>query len=194
MICLRLLGHWDRGFESHSRHGCLCVRLFCACVVPCVGSGLATGWFLVQGVLPSVKNDYETEKEARTLNGLEEPLKKKALRRNITHIKTLNLFMQFSYQCEDWNRIQQLYRSTFTSRWQPWQPCMLSELRSNLRNIFWIFLSKPSRGCLLHASFLLGLLFERGNVFLRNVDWLRSDHTESYPRKYNSSSILVCTG
>jgi hypothetical protein len=23
------LEHWDHGFESHSRHGCLCVRLFC---------------------------------------------------------------------------------------------------------------------------------------------------------------------
>jgi hypothetical protein len=32
----------------------VCVRLFCVCVVLCVGSGLATGWSLVQGVLPSV--------------------------------------------------------------------------------------------------------------------------------------------
>jgi hypothetical protein len=32
------------GFESQSRHGCLCVRLFCVCVILCVGSGLATGW------------------------------------------------------------------------------------------------------------------------------------------------------
>jgi hypothetical protein len=39
-------------------------------------SGLATGWSLAQGVLPSVKNDYGTE-EAWALNGLEEPLKKK---------------------------------------------------------------------------------------------------------------------
>jgi hypothetical protein len=30
------------------------VRFFCVCVVLCVGSGLATGWSLVQGVLPSV--------------------------------------------------------------------------------------------------------------------------------------------
>jgi hypothetical protein len=37
------------------------VRLFCVCVVLCVGSGLATGSLLVQGVLPSVKNDYGTE-------------------------------------------------------------------------------------------------------------------------------------
>jgi hypothetical protein len=30
-------------FESHSRHGYLYARLFCACVVLCVGSGLETG-------------------------------------------------------------------------------------------------------------------------------------------------------
>jgi hypothetical protein len=29
-----------------------CVRLFCVCVVLCLGSGLATGWSLVQGALP----------------------------------------------------------------------------------------------------------------------------------------------
>jgi hypothetical protein len=29
----------------------VCVSLFCVCVVLCVGSGLATGWFPVQGVL-----------------------------------------------------------------------------------------------------------------------------------------------
>jgi hypothetical protein len=52
------------------------MRLFCVCVVLCLGKGLATGLSLVQGVLPSVKNDYGTEKEG--LNGLEEPLKKKS--------------------------------------------------------------------------------------------------------------------
>jgi hypothetical protein len=30
------------------------VRLFCVCVVLCVGSGLAKGWSPVQGVLPTV--------------------------------------------------------------------------------------------------------------------------------------------
>jgi hypothetical protein len=43
MHSLPPLEHWDRGFESHSRHGCLYVRLFCVCAVLCVGSGLATG-------------------------------------------------------------------------------------------------------------------------------------------------------
>jgi hypothetical protein len=52
---LRPLEHWDRGFESHSRHGCVyCVRLFCVCVVLCVGRGLVTGWSPVQGVLLTV--------------------------------------------------------------------------------------------------------------------------------------------
>jgi hypothetical protein len=30
------------------------VRLFCVCVILCVGSGLATGWSPVQGILPTV--------------------------------------------------------------------------------------------------------------------------------------------
>jgi hypothetical protein len=32
----------------------VCVRFFCACVVRCVGSGLATAWALVEGVLLTV--------------------------------------------------------------------------------------------------------------------------------------------
>jgi TorA maturation chaperone TorD len=48
MNVLRPLEHWDRGFESISRHECLC--LFCVCI----GSGLATGWSPIQGVLPTV--------------------------------------------------------------------------------------------------------------------------------------------
>jgi hypothetical protein len=34
----------------------VCVRLFCVCVVLRVGSGLATDWCPIQGVLPSVYN------------------------------------------------------------------------------------------------------------------------------------------
>jgi hypothetical protein len=65
MNCLCSLERLNHGFELHSRHGCLCVRLFCVCVVLCLGSGLATGRSLIQGVLPSVKNDYKTEEEVR---------------------------------------------------------------------------------------------------------------------------------
>jgi hypothetical protein len=54
----------------------VCMRLSCVCVVLCLGSGLAAGSSLVQGLLLSVKNDYGTEQEAWALNGLEEPLKK----------------------------------------------------------------------------------------------------------------------
>jgi hypothetical protein len=40
---------------------CVCVRLFCVCVVLCLGRGLATGGSLVQGVLPSVYRSKENE-------------------------------------------------------------------------------------------------------------------------------------
>jgi hypothetical protein len=33
--CLRSLGHWDRGFESHSRHECLCAFILCLCCSVC---------------------------------------------------------------------------------------------------------------------------------------------------------------
>jgi hypothetical protein len=32
----------------------VCVRLFCVCVVPCVGSGLTMSWSPVKGVLPCI--------------------------------------------------------------------------------------------------------------------------------------------
>jgi hypothetical protein len=34
---------------------CVCMCLFCVCVVLCLDRGLATSWSLVQRVLPSVK-------------------------------------------------------------------------------------------------------------------------------------------
>jgi hypothetical protein len=74
MNCLRWLERCDRGIESHSMHVCLCMLLFCVCVVLCVDSGLATGWSLVQGVLPSVKKAYETQEEARVQQRAEETL------------------------------------------------------------------------------------------------------------------------
>jgi hypothetical protein len=45
MSCLRSLGRSDLVFESHLRHGCLYfARIFCVCVVLCVGRGFAMGW------------------------------------------------------------------------------------------------------------------------------------------------------
>jgi hypothetical protein len=45
-----LLEHCDCVLESHSMHECLSAFILCLCV----GSGLATGWSLVQRVLPAV--------------------------------------------------------------------------------------------------------------------------------------------
>jgi hypothetical protein len=39
---------------------CMYAFILC-CVFVCSGSGLATDWSLIQGALPSVKNDYGTE-------------------------------------------------------------------------------------------------------------------------------------
>jgi hypothetical protein len=42
------------------------VRLFCVCVVVCVGSGLAKGWSPVQGVLPTVCRFKKLRKRPRS--------------------------------------------------------------------------------------------------------------------------------
>jgi hypothetical protein len=43
----------------------VCVRLFCACVVLCVGSVLSTGWLPVQGVLPTAYMFKKLKKAGR---------------------------------------------------------------------------------------------------------------------------------
>jgi hypothetical protein len=43
----------------------VCVRLFCVCVVLRAGSGLATGWSPVQGVLPTVYRITKLKKTAK---------------------------------------------------------------------------------------------------------------------------------
>jgi hypothetical protein len=45
----------------------VCICLFCACVVLCLGRGLATSWSLVQGILPSEKWSWNWKVEARAL-------------------------------------------------------------------------------------------------------------------------------
>jgi hypothetical protein len=62
MNCLRSLGRCDRGFGFHLGHGCLVcvyVRLFCVFVALHLGSGLATGRSVVQGVVPTVYRSKE---------------------------------------------------------------------------------------------------------------------------------------
>jgi hypothetical protein len=74
MKCLRSLENWDRGFESHPRHRCLCVRLFGICVVLCVGSGLATGRYPSKESYRLYEKEYEIEEEARAQQWTVEPL------------------------------------------------------------------------------------------------------------------------
>jgi hypothetical protein len=44
----------------------ICARLFCICVVLCVGSGLAAGLSPVQGVLPTVYKIKKLKKRPRS--------------------------------------------------------------------------------------------------------------------------------
>jgi hypothetical protein len=57
---LLLLEHWGRGFEYHLSHACLCAFILC------VGTGLATGWSPVQGVLPTVYRIKKLKKRPRS--------------------------------------------------------------------------------------------------------------------------------
>jgi hypothetical protein len=67
MNCLRSLEHWDRGFESHSMHGCLYfLRLFCVCVFLCVGRGHSTDWSPFRGVLTTVYGIKKLKKRPRS--------------------------------------------------------------------------------------------------------------------------------
>jgi hypothetical protein len=54
MKCLRSLEHWDRGFESHSRHGCLFAFILCLCQVA------ALRW-----VDPTSKESYRLSKKLK---------------------------------------------------------------------------------------------------------------------------------
>jgi hypothetical protein len=54
---LRSLEHWDRWFEFDSSY---------ACLVLCVGSELATGYYRVQGALPTVYRIKKLKKRPRS--------------------------------------------------------------------------------------------------------------------------------
>jgi hypothetical protein len=73
MNCLRSLERLDRGFESHSSHECLCVRLFCVlCCVQVVALLQADHSSKESYLL--CKNDYETEEKARAQQRAVKPL------------------------------------------------------------------------------------------------------------------------
>jgi hypothetical protein len=65
----------DRGFESRLRHRCL--SLYFYVVLSCVGKGLATGWSLVQGVLPYVETREPKNEEAKVQNYYRSQIMKK---------------------------------------------------------------------------------------------------------------------
>jgi hypothetical protein len=54
--CRTVFALSNAGFvgSNRSQDMDVCVFLFCVCVVLCLGSGLATGWYPVQRVLPTV--------------------------------------------------------------------------------------------------------------------------------------------
>jgi hypothetical protein len=70
MNCLRSLEHCNRVLESHSRHGCLCVRLFCVSVILFVCRGLTLCWSPVQGVLPTAYRIKKVKKRPMHNKGL----------------------------------------------------------------------------------------------------------------------------
>jgi hypothetical protein len=49
----------------------ICLLLFCACAVLCVGSGLTTGWSPVQVVLPIVYRIKKLKKRSRSTRAVE---------------------------------------------------------------------------------------------------------------------------
>jgi hypothetical protein len=51
----------------------VCVHLFFVCAILCAVSGLSTDWSPIQGVLPHVEKDRETEKAVKVQQRAAEP-------------------------------------------------------------------------------------------------------------------------
>jgi hypothetical protein len=82
-----------------------------------------------------------------------------------------------------WWRLQSSWDMRFSQRW----------LRRVVSSGIWRRVVRCSACCLLHAGFLLGLLYspeDRGDVFLPNIGWLSTDYSALYPRRHNSSVQL----
>jgi hypothetical protein len=56
--------------SNPTRNMDVCLRLFCVCVVLCVGNGLAMGWSPVQGVLPTAYRIKKMETRPESNKGL----------------------------------------------------------------------------------------------------------------------------
>jgi hypothetical protein len=71
MNCLRSLGSWDRGFDSHTKHGCLvCVCVYSMSVLSCVYIETLRRADHSSKESYRLQNDHETEKaEGRTQGG-----------------------------------------------------------------------------------------------------------------------------
>jgi hypothetical protein len=82
------LGSWVRIPLKAWMFG-MCMGLFCVCVVLCLGSGLATGWSVTQGVLPSVIMITELSKKLKPWIGWKGQWKKKD--RILKHPAQLNV-------------------------------------------------------------------------------------------------------
>jgi hypothetical protein len=65
MGCLRPLPETEIVGSNPTGGMHVCVRLFCVCVVLCVGGGLATGLPPVQGVLPNLYTIRKIERRPR---------------------------------------------------------------------------------------------------------------------------------
>jgi hypothetical protein len=109
MVCFRPLKHWDRGFESHLKHGCLCVIILCAAAlwrpdIPCKES------------YRLCKKYQETEKgrprpnEGRRMDGW------KYSSTNLDNIRlSISVHYSFSTSYILFSKcIQRLFRSSFT--------------------------------------------------------------------------------
>jgi hypothetical protein len=108
----------------------VCVRLFC--VVPCVGSGLATGWSPIQGVLPTVYRIKKLKKRRRV---------------NIERERERELLSSADV-CQNWET--ELAKLIFLEEYVLW----VVPLCNSERPTFQLNISPPSSGLAKHESSL----------------------------------------
>jgi hypothetical protein len=89
---LHLLESWDHGFQSHSRHAYLCMRLFCGYVACMSVAALRWADHSSKESCRLYKEDYETEEEARAQQRALENEKWK-MDEMVLHITCLVMFL-----------------------------------------------------------------------------------------------------